>query len=84
MRCRPRRPLFKRAVVLVEVEFVRLRVVGDQDVGPAVGVVVENRDTEALRGVVVESAFAVASSNLPPPRLCHSRADDPLYDSGVQ
>ena len=29
-------------------------------------------------------AFCVASSNLPPPRLCHSRTDVPLYDSGVQ
>src|SRR5664279_5398954 len=29
-------------------------------------------------------AFAVASSNLPLPRLCHRRTDAPLYDSGVQ
>src|ERR1017187_3439607 len=28
-------------------------------------------------------AFAVASSNLPLPRLCHKRTDAPLYDSGV-
>src|SRR5215469_16213242 len=29
-------------------------------------------------------ALAVASSNLPLPRLCHRRTEAPLYDSGVQ
>src|SRR5437879_6231328 len=36
--------LFERSVFLVEVELVGLRVVGDQEVGPAVGVVIEDCD----------------------------------------
>src|SRR5258708_37635125 len=40
--------LFEGAVLLIQVELVGLRVVGDQDVGPSVVVVVEDRDTETL------------------------------------
>ena len=36
--------LFEGSVFLIEVELVRLRVVGDQEVGPAVGVVIEDCD----------------------------------------
>ena len=76
--------LFEGSIFLVEVELVGLRVVGDHDVRPAVAVVVENRDAQTLRSGIAQPAFWVASSNLPPPRLCHSRTDVPLYDSGVQ
>ena len=40
--------LLKGSVVLVQVQLVGLRVVGQQNVGPAVIVVVENGDTEAF------------------------------------
>ena len=45
----------ERAVLLVLVEAVRLRVVGDEQVEPAVAVVIEQRDAERLRGRVVEA-----------------------------
>ena len=45
----------ERAVLLVLVEPVRLRVVGDEQVEPAVAVVIEQRDAERLRGRVVET-----------------------------
>ena len=45
------------AVLLVLVEAVRLRVVGDEQVEPAVAVVIEERDAERLRGRVVETGF---------------------------
>src|SRR5262245_20505455 len=41
--------LLEGAITLVQIELVRLRVVGQQDIGPAIIVVVENRDTQALR-----------------------------------
>ena len=37
--------------VLVQIKLVGLGVVGEQNVGPAVAVVIENRDAQALRGV---------------------------------
>src|SRR5215831_2848721 len=47
------RLLLERAVLLVEVKLVGLRVVGNRDIGPAVVVVVEDRETEALRSRIV-------------------------------
>ncbi len=44
----------ERAVVLVQIQLVRLRVVGQQNVGPAVIVVVENSNTEAFGSRVIE------------------------------
>src|SRR5262249_47459679 len=38
------------AVAIVAIQFVGLRVVGDEDVGPSVAVVVKDSDTETLRG----------------------------------
>ena len=58
------------AVAVVAIELVRLRVVGDEDVGPAVLVVVEQRHAERLRrhveeaglgGDVVEGAVALVA-----------------------
>ena len=44
--------LGERAVPVVAIELVRLRVVGDEDVGPAVAVVIEDGDAERLaRGI---------------------------------
>jgi len=40
--------LFERAVLFIEVELVGLRVVGDQEVGPSIVVVVENGNAETL------------------------------------
>ena len=49
--------LFKRPVVFVQIEFIRLRVVGQKNVGPSVIVVIENRDPQALGRVVEEMGF---------------------------
>src|SRR3981081_2400666 len=49
--------LFEGAVLFVQVELVGLRIVGDQDVGPSVFVVVENGDTESLRRWIVKPGF---------------------------
>ena len=46
----------KRAVAQVAIELVGLRVVGDEEVGPAVLVVVEQRDAERLRARVEDAA----------------------------
>ena len=45
------------AVLLVLVEPVRLGVVGDEQIEPAVAVVIEQRDAERLRGRVVETGL---------------------------
>ena len=44
------------SVALVAVELVGLRVVGDEQIGPAVAVIVEQRDAERLRTAVENSA----------------------------
>src|SRR5512133_2485399 len=44
----------KRAVLVVDVELVGLRVIGDQDVGPAVGVYVQNSHPQALGRRIVK------------------------------
>src|ERR1700738_3072609 len=49
--------LFERSVSLVEIQFVRLRVVGQQDIGPTVAVVVENCYAQALGSRIVEVGF---------------------------
>ena len=59
----------ERSVAAIAVEPVGLRVVGDEDVEPAVGVVVEQRDAERLGGRVAEPGALVTSSNVPLPRL---------------
>src|SRR5215469_3491033 len=63
--------LLKGSVLLVDVELVGLGVVGDQNVRPAVGVVVENRDAEAFRGGIVQASllrrvFELASAQVVP------------------
>ena len=40
--------LFEGAVLLIQVKLVGLRVVGDQDVGPSIVVVIENGDAQAF------------------------------------
>ena len=45
------------AVAVVAIELVRLRVVGDEDVGPAVLIVIEQRDAERLRRHVEEAGL---------------------------
>ena len=50
-------PLFERSVLLVEIKFVGLGVVGEQNVGPSVAVVIENGDAQALGGGIVESCL---------------------------
>src|SRR5712692_11187838 len=50
-------PLLKRAVAFVQVKLVGLSIVGQQNVGPAVSVVVEDSDAEALGSWVVELGF---------------------------
>src|SRR5262249_56551587 len=49
--------LFKGSILLVDVEFVGLRVVRDQNVGPAIGGVIKDRNSEAFRTWIVESGF---------------------------
>src|ERR1700676_823154 len=49
--------LFEGAILFIQVELVGLRVVGDQDVGPSVVVVVENGDAESLRRRIVKARF---------------------------
>ena len=63
----PRRDrlLLEGPVLLVEVELVGLRVIGEQDVGPTVAVVVENRKAQALRSWIVESGFLGGVFELP-------------------
>ena len=71
--------LGERTVAIVDVELVRLGIVGrSADVGPAVLVVIEDRDAQALRSRIVEPAFFVASSKVPLPMLCQSRTEAPL------
>ena len=70
--------LLKCPVLFVEIKLVGLSVVGNEDIGPAVAVVVQNGDSQTLGSWIVESGFCVASSNLPLPRLCQSRTEVPL------
>ena len=49
--------LLESAVLFIQVELVRLRVVGDQDVGPSIIVVIENGDAKTLGRWIVESGF---------------------------
>src|SRR5882724_4467891 len=49
--------LFKRAIFFVQVELVGLGVVGDDDIGPAVVVVIKNGNAQTLRGWIVESGL---------------------------
>src|SRR5580658_3643174 len=51
------RALFKRAVLLIHIKFVGLRVVRDQDVGPSIVVVIENGDAESLRSRIVKASL---------------------------
>ena len=46
--------LLERSIFLVEVELVGLRIVRDHEVGPAVAVVVENRDAQTLRSGIAQ------------------------------
>ena len=48
--------VLERAVAQVAIELVRLRVVGDEQIGPAVLVVVEHRDAQRLRARVEDAA----------------------------
>ena len=48
--------VLERAVAQVAIELVRLRVVGDEQIGPAVLVVVEHRDAERFRAGVEDAA----------------------------
>ncbi len=48
--------LAKPAVPQVPVELVRLRVVGDDEIGPPVALIVDERDTERLRARVEDAA----------------------------
>src|SRR5215472_11732202 len=49
--------LLEGPVSFVHVKFVRLGVVGDQDVRPAIAIGVKNRDAQALRGGILESGL---------------------------
>ena len=60
----------ERAVARVAVQAVRLRVVRDEQIHPAVAVVVEHRDAEPFRRADRTARRArVTSSNVPSPRL---------------
>ena len=48
---------FERAVLFIHVKFVGLRVVGDDDVRPAVVVVIENCNSEALGRRIAQACF---------------------------
>ena len=50
------RHVLERAVPQVAIQLVRLRVVGHEDVGPAVLIVIEQRDAERLRARVEDAA----------------------------
>src|SRR5947208_11565018 len=45
---------FEGTVLLVDVEFVWLRVVGNQDVRPAIAIYIENGDSQTLRRGIAE------------------------------
>src|SRR5579863_8490678 len=49
--------LGERSVVIVDVQFVRLRVIAYENVRPAVIVCVENSDSQTLRRRIVEAGF---------------------------
>ena len=49
--------LLEGSVSFVQVKFVWLRVVGDQDVRPAVAIGVKNRNAQALGGGILESGL---------------------------
>src|SRR5712671_8164325 len=49
--------LFEGAIFFIEVEFVGLSVIGNQDVGPAVTVVIEDGDAQAFRSGIAEPGF---------------------------
>src|SRR5271157_1296522 len=49
--------LLERSIALIQVKLVGLGIIGHQNVGPAVAVVVENRDAQALRSRVSEPSF---------------------------
>ena len=61
--------LFEGAILLVQVELVRLRVIGDRDVWPSVRVVIQNRDAKALRCRISESGFQRCIFELAVPRV---------------
>src|SRR4051812_24804126 len=49
--------LLKGSIVFVEVELVRLGVVGEKNIGPAVTVVIKNREAQALGSVIEKVRF---------------------------
>src|SRR2546423_358377 len=49
--------LFEAAVLFIQVELVGLSVIGDDNVGPAVFVVIQNRDSEAFRSWISQASF---------------------------
>ncbi len=49
--------LFKRSIFFVQIKLVGLRVVGNQNVRPAIRVVIENGDAQAFRSRVAEAGF---------------------------
>ena len=50
--------LGERAVAVVSIELVRLRVVGDEEVGPAVAVVVDHGDAQRLARGIADAGLA--------------------------
>ncbi len=48
---------FERAIVFIQIKLIGLSVIGEDDVGPAVVVVIENGDTQALRRWIIEMCF---------------------------
>ena len=63
------RRVLERAVVLVDPQLIRLAVVGDVDVDPAVAVEVGGRDAERRAVRAADERLAVTSSNVPFRRL---------------
>src|SRR5712671_2556413 len=70
-------PLFEGSVFFVQIKFIRLRVVGDQDVGPAIGVVIKDGDAKAFRSRIAEAGFLRGIFELTAPEVmprAHRRA----------
>ncbi len=76
--------IFERAVALIAVELIRLRVVGDQQVRPAVVIVIEHRHAQRFRGAVEDAALRRDVFKGAVAAIAKQPAGFPRYASGVQ
>src|SRR5260370_17211646 len=61
--------LFKGSILFIQIELVGLRVIGNQNVGPAIAVVIENGYAQTLRSRVAEPGFGGGIFKLPSPKV---------------